>query len=291
VRRLEVDAFVAVGVTGGAFHMALVGWPVGHSLSPLLWEGVGKRRGIAIEYARYPVEPEDAAAWDALWASDLHGFNVTAPYKERAAARCDLLSPAAAEIRSVNTVIRDSGGWTGHSTDGYGFVRAMLAAGEPLRGRSLAVLGTGGAGRSVARAAAEAGAAVTMVSRSPDRVPPGCGAFPRIGWEALAEQGPFEVVVNATPVGRGRAAGEPPSSWVRACAGALAFDLNYTPPVTSFLRAARAAGARTLNGFSTLIYQACMGAALLLDGDPAAAESYEEDFRAVAREVAPQVGR
>jgi shikimate dehydrogenase len=271
--------------------MALVGWPVGHSLSPLLWEGVGKRRGVAIEYARYPVEPEDMTAWDALWASDLHGFNVTAPYKERAAARCDLLSPAAAEIRSVNTVIRDAGRWAGHSTDGYGFVRAMLAANEPLRGRKIAVLGTGGAGRSVARAAAEAGADVTIVSRSPERVPPGCDAFPRIGWEALAERDPFDVVVNATPVSRGRTAGEPPLSWVRACAGALAFDLNYTPPVTSFLRAARAAGARTLNGLSTLVYQACLGAALLLDRDPAAAESYEEDFRAVAREVAPQMAR
>jgi shikimate 5-dehydrogenase len=71
----------------------------------------------------------------------------------------------------------------------------------------------------------------------------------------------------------------------------LALDLNYTPPVTSFLRAARAAGARTLNGLSTLVYQACLGAAILLDRDPAAAESYEEDFRAVAREVAPQVSR
>ena len=270
--------------------MALVGWPVGHSLSPLLWEGVGKRRGIAVEYARYPVEPEDATSWDALWASDLHGFNVTAPHKERAAARCDALSPAAAEIRSVNTVIRDAGGWTGHSTDGYGFVRAMLAAGEPLRGRAVAVLGTGGAGRSVARAAADAGAAVTMVSRSPDRAPPGCESFPRIGWEALVERDPFDVVVNATPLGRGRA-GDPPHAWMCACAGALAFDLNYIPPVTSFLRAARAARARTLNGLSMLVYQACLGAALLLDRDPAAAESYEEDFRAVAREVAPQMSR
>jgi shikimate dehydrogenase len=280
---------MAIGVTGGAFHMALVGWPVGHSLSPLLWEGVGKRRGVTIEYARYPVEPEDATSWDALWASDLHGFNVTAPYKERAAARCDSLSQAAAEIRSVNTVIRDADRWMGYSTDGYGFVRAMLAAGEPLRGRTMVVLGTGGAGRSVARAAREAGAEVTLVSRSPDRVPPGCDGIQRIGWAALAGRDPFDVVVNATPVGRGRSSSEPSLPFARACAGALALDLNYTPPVTSFLRAARGAGARTLNGLSTLVYQACLGAALLLDRDPAAAESYEEDFRAVAREVAPQV--
>ncbi|HJR54378.1 MAG TPA: hypothetical protein VJ982_11790 [Gemmatimonadota bacterium] len=279
---------VALVVTG-AFHLALVGWPVGHSLSPLLWEGVGKRRGVAIEYGRYPVDPEDMSSWDALWASDLHGFNVTAPYKERAAARCDALSPAATEIRSVNTVIRDADRWTGHSTDGYGFVRALLAADEPLRGRAVAVLGTGGAGRSVARAAADVGADVTMVSRFPDRVPAGCDGFPRIGWDAFAGCEPFDVVVNATPIGRGRTSSEPSLPGTPACAGSLAIDLNYTPPVTSFLRAARAAGARTLNGLSMLVYQASLGAALLLDRDPAAAESYEEDFRAVAREVAPQV--
>lgn len=269
--------------------MALVGWPVGHSLSPLLWEGVGRRRGLAIEYGRYPVEPGDEDAWTALWASDLHAFNVTAPYKERAASLCDALSPAAKKIGAVNTVIRGAGGWVGHTTDGYGFVRGVLAADEPLRGKAAAVLGTGGAGRSVARATVEAGAEVTMVSRFPFRVPPGCEELPRIDWEALATSETFDVVINATPIGRGQAVGAPPAPCTRFRPGTLAVDLNYTPPVTSFLRAARAGGARTLNGFATLIYQACLGAALLVDEDPAAAESYEEDFRAVAREVAPQV--
>jgi shikimate dehydrogenase len=276
-------------MTRGPLHLALVGWPVGHSLSPLLWEGVGRRRGLTIEYGRYPVAPGDDAAWDALWASDLHGFNVTAPHKERAAARCDRLSPAAERIGAVNTVVRTEGGWIGHTTDGYGFVRGVLAAGEPLDSRSLAVLGTGGAGRSVARATSDAGANVTLVSRAPHRVPTGCEDLPRIDWEALAGAEAFEIIVNATPIGRGQQGGAPPLPYERVCSGALAVDLNYTPPVTPFLRAARAGGARTLNGLATLVYQACLGAALLLDRDPAAAESYEEDFRSVAREVAPQV--
>jgi shikimate dehydrogenase len=268
--------------------MALVGWPVGHSLSPPLWEGVGRRRGLAIEYARYPVEPGDENAWEALWISDLDGFNVTAPHKERAARRCDALSPAAERIGAVNTVIRTGSRWTGHTTDGYGFVRGVLAASEPLKGRSVAVLGTGGAGRSVSLAAAEAGADVTLVSRFPSRVPQGCEDLPRIDWEGLATR-EFDVVVNATPIGRGQVAGPPPVPYARCCPGALAIDLNYTPPVTPFLRAARASGARTLNGLATLIYQACLGAALLVDRDPAAAESYEDDFRAVAREMAPRM--
>lgn len=269
----------------GPFHLALVGWPVSRSLSPRLWEAVGRRRGMAVEYARYAVAPEDEDAWEALWSSTLSAFNVTSPWKERAAARCDRLEGPAREIRSVNTAIRRGESWEGWSTDGYGFVRSLLAIGEPVAGRRIAVLGTGGAGRSVARAAADAGAEVTLVSRTPTRTPRGCAELPRIDWESLLSM-EFDVVVNATPLGGAADSPMPPVPFDRCCPGGLAVDLNYAPPVTAFLRAAHDGGARTLNGIGTLIHQACLAAALVVDGDPSAAESYEEDFRAAAREVA-----
>ena len=261
-------------------HLALVGWPVRHSLSPRLWEGMGARRGIPIVYVQYPVPPDDVDAWSLLWQSELAGFNVTTPFKERAAARCAQLAPLAARIGAVNTVIRDGEEWTGHSTDGYGFTRALLAADEPIRGRTAAVLGTGGAGRAVARALADAGAAVTLVTRAPERVPRGCEDLDRTGWQDLDALGAFGIVVDATPLGH-----VPSIPYDRWCRGAVAIDLGYTPPVTAFLREARAAGARTLNGLGMLVHQACLAAALMLEGDAAAAESYEEDFWAVAREV------
>lgn len=272
---------------GGPFRLALVGWPVEHSLSPALWEAMARRRGIALEYAPYPTAPEDDQAWETLWASDLSGFNVTAPWKERAAEACDRLAGPAARIGAVNTVLRRDQEWAGWTTDGYGFVRGLLAVEEPLRDRRVAVLGTGGAGRSVARAAAEAGAEVTLVSRTPSSVPPGCEDLPRIDWEALVSGEPFDVVVNATPLGRDAGSPAPPVPFSRCCRGGIAVDLNYSPPVTAFLRAAHDAGARTLNGMGMLIHQACLGAALLFDQDPSAAESYEDDFRAAAREAAP----
>jgi shikimate dehydrogenase len=273
-----------------SYQLAVVGWPVGHSLSPPLWEGMGARRGIAIEYGRYPVPPGRYDAWGALWSSDLSGFNVTSPFKEQAAATCARRGSLVERIGAANTVIREEDDWIAYSTDGYGFVRALLAVDEPIRDRSIVILGTGGAGRAVACAVADAGGKVTMVSRDPAVDPPGCERFPRLGWDELTPRGPFDIVVNATPIGRGVGESSAPAipyhSW---CSAALAVDLNYTPPVTAFLRAAHAAGARTLNGFGMLIYQACLGAALLIDGDPVAAESYEEDFWAVARKLAPQV--
>ncbi len=269
-------------------RLAIVGWPVDHSLSPRLWEAMGTRRGIPITYEARPVAPDDIEGWTALWAADLAGFHVTSPFKDRAAAACASLAPSAERIGAANTVLAVLTGWKGHATDGYGFARALLAEEEPIRGRSAAVLGTGGAGRAVARALSDQGAAVTLVTRSPERVPVGCEDLPRIGWENLEKQGPFDIMVNATTTGT-----EPPAPalpYDRWCPGALAVDLHYAPPVTAFLEAARAAGARILNGFGMLVYQACMGAALLIDKDPAAAESYEEDFWFAARQVAPSAG-
>jgi shikimate dehydrogenase len=267
-------------------RLAIAGWPVAHSLSPPLWEAMGRRRGLAVQYGAVPVRPGDDEAWAALWSSDLDAFNVTAPWKERATGRCRL-DPLASAIGSVNTILRAGKAWEGRSTDGYGFQRSLLAQGEPLRDRSVAVLGTGGAGRAVARASADAGARVTLVSRRPVRVPQGCEECAVVGYAALqdADLGPFDIVINATPLGRDPGTplpAVPRTLWERA---RLVVDLNYAPLATGVIRAARAAGARTLNGLGMLIHQACMGAALVLDGDAAAAESYEDDFWAAAREV------
>ncbi len=276
-------------MTRRRWRLGLAGWPVAHSLSPELWEAVGARRGIDVEYARIPVRPDDEDAWESLWASDLAAFNVTAPYKDRAAGRCETLDPAARRIGAANTIVRRAGAWVGHSTDGYGFARSVLAVQEPLRDRRVVVLGTGGGGRAVAVASAAAGADVALVSRDPSREPQGCADLPRGEWGSIEELAPLDILVNATPVGRGAQSGAPPVPYGRVCAGALAVDLNYAPPVTPFLRAARAAGARILNGLGMLVYQACLAAALVFDGDSAAAESYEEDFWAAAREIAPEV--
>ena len=267
----------------GALRLAIVGWPVGHSLSPRLWEAMGARRGIAVTYEARAVAPDDVDGWAALWSSSLDGFNVTSPHKERAAAACASLAPSAARIGAANLVAGALTGWEGHSTDGYGFARALLAEGERIRGRTAVVLGTGGAGRAAARALADEGAAVTFVTRSPAAAPAGCEDLPRIGWDAVEDAGPFDITVNATTTGAEPPA--PPIPYARWCRGALAVDLHYAPPLTAFLEAAHAAGARTLNGFGMLIHQACLGAALLVEKDPAAAESYEEDFWAAARQV------
>ncbi len=265
-----------------SYRLAIVGWPVRSSLSPELWETMGERRGLEIEYQRWPAEPGDKEAWEAVWDSDLDAFNVTAPYKEVAAGRCDRLSSAAERIASVNTVVRKSSGWRGETTDGYGFLRSLEEADVPVAGQRIALLGTGGAGRAVARAAADSDARVTFVSRAPERAVTGCEDCDRVGWDALDLLESPTIVVNATPLGR-QAGDEPPIPYRTWFPSAAAVDLNYDPPVTRFLELAALEGARAMNGVGTLVHQAAMAAALVIDDDPRAAAGYANDFRTAAQ--------
>ncbi len=268
--------------TESSYRLAIVGWPVANSLSPELWETMGEGRGLEIEYERWPVEPEDKEAWETIWNSDLDAFNVTAPYKEAAAGRCERLSSAAERIASVNTVIRKSGGWRGETTDGYGFLRSLEEADVPVAGQRIALLGTGGAGRAVARAVADCDARVTFVSRAPERAVAGCEDCGCVGWDALDLLESPTIVVNATPLGR-QVGDEPPIPYRTWFPSAVAVDLNYDPPVTRFLELAVNEGARAINGVGTLVHQAALAAALVIDGDPRAAAGYANDFRIAAQ--------
>ena len=264
-----------------SYRLAIVGWPVASSLSPELWETMGERRGLKIEYERWPVEPGNQEAWEAIWDSDLDAFNVTAPYKEAAAGRCDRLSSAAERISSVHTVVRKGGGWRGETTDGHGFLRSLEEADVPVAGKRIALLGTGGAGRAVARAASDSGAYVTFVSRAPERAVAGCEDCGCVGWDALDLLELPAIVVNATPLGR-QTGDEPPIPYRSWFPSAVAVDLNYDPPVTRFLELATNEGARGINGVGMLVHQAALAAALVIDADPRAAAGYANDFRIAA---------
>lgn len=269
----------------GALQLAIVGYPVRHSLSPLLWQGVGSRRGLHVDYTSIEIEPGDEEGWLGVWQSDLRAFNVTAPYKEHAVEMCLDLDRSAADIGAVNTVVRGVRGWTGYSTDGYGLVRALDCSGERFPGREVMVLGAGGAGRAVAAALQVAGARVTIVTRTPAEVARGCEGCPQISWRRFAEAGPFDIVVNATPLGRESNLSPPDLTAGTFARDALFVDLNYVPSFTAFMESARDAGARVVNGLGMLVHQASLGAALVFYDDQGAAESLEEDFWAVARSL------
>ena len=244
---------------------AVVGRPVGHSRSPLLWNTAFRILGLDAFYLA--VEPAD---FEGFLAAHSHpafrGFSVTAPFKGAALAAADRASEAARAVGAANTLRRGPHGWEAFATDGPAALDALAGAG--LEGGSpVLILGAGGAARCAAFEAVRRGHPVTVAARRPEQARELAAALaPALGPEAqlaardLAELrredalADFGGVIQATPLGSRAAPGDPLEGAVFR-PGQAVLDMVYDPPETALLRRARAAGARTAGGGRMLLLQ------------------------------------
>jgi 3-dehydroquinate dehydratase/shikimate dehydrogenase len=233
----------------------LLGSDVLRSLSPAIQNRAFAETGTDAVYV--PLQAESIEAFDeALPSLSLSGFSVTRPYKTRILDRLALVTDDAAEAGSANTVVVREGRLAGLSTDGDGVLVPLRRRIDPA-GRSVVVLGAGGAARAAAFALARAGARVSVLARRVDQALD-VGAAVRCQAGALDSLSRMEwdVLVNATPVGSGALPGEwpvPPSA-IRP--GTIVFDMVYEPRETPLLLAARDAGCTTIDGVEMLVAQA-----------------------------------
>jgi shikimate dehydrogenase len=250
---------------GGATEVfGVIGWPVDHSLSPVIHNAAFAALGMDRAYVALPVEPGRVrSAVAGVAALGFRGANVTMPHKEEVAAAVDELDDDAALLRAVNTIVVAPDGTTsGANTDAPGFGRFLADdAGVDATGTTVLLLGGGGAARACALAVARAGAArIAVAVRNDAQVaairdlaaPLGCA----VDGLALHDAGDVDadLVVNATPLGR---EGElPPHPPFRG--GMVAVDLLYRPAVTPLQRAAREAGAEAFGGLGLLLQQAAL---------------------------------
>jgi len=145
----------------------LYGYPVGHSMSPIIFNKTFEKMNINGVYLPFPVKPEHLKdAVEAARALGFQGFNVTMPHKTRIVELLEDLDNTAREIGSVNTVSKGPRGFLGHNTDGEGASRAIRAHGFDTKGRRILVLGAGGAARSIVRTLARE-ADIIVLSRVP----------------------------------------------------------------------------------------------------------------------------
>jgi len=259
------DAASGPGTSAATRVVGVMGYPVGHSLSPRLHNAAFARLGLDWVSVGFPVEPGGAAA--ALTGArvlGVRGLSVTMPHKEDMAAAVDQTTPEAARLGAVNCVWESDGVWRGDNTDGAGFV-ASLARGDRFHpeGRRCLVVGAGGAARAVIAALGDAGAAeVVVVNRTVGRAGTAArlaGAAGRVG--TAEEAAGCDLVVNATPAGMGDVAGGPTGWPVEPGLlgpGQVVVDLVYHPPVTPWLAAVAARGATTVNGLGMLVHQAAL---------------------------------
>ena len=265
--------------------LGIIGFPIGHSISPVFQQAALDYCAAPLRYRAYNVHPEDIAAFVAeLRMPGIRGINVTVPHKEAVIPFLDDVDDWAAEAGAVNTIVHRDGRLTGYNTDGYGFLRALReGAGFQPQGRRALILGAGGAARGVVLALArEKAAHLTIANRTARRaatlarlaqgrgVPAAALPLPAAADsdpELAAAAGQADLIVNCTTIGmaHGPQSDGVPLPWQIISPRALVYDLVYNPPQTRLLDAAARAGIATLGGIEMLVYQGAASFELWLE--------------------------
>lgn len=247
------------GVTGRTPLYGLLGRSLDRSLSPDIQNSFLRASGLDGLYAPLPCETFDEGL---AFAEKLgfRGLNATIPHKDAARKAAAHLGHSARRAGTVNTLCRvqHGTGWKGFNTDGPAFIKALRDACGPLWpvGRRALVLGAGGAASAVSRYLHASGAVLFVSARTEAtsrRLAAEAGGI-AVPW---GERRDFrgDLVVNATPAGTFPESDETPIDSRVFRHAKTAFDLVYDPPMTRFLKDARAAGCRTLSGLEMLIEQ------------------------------------
>ena len=235
---------------------AVLGRPVGHSLSPVLHRAAYGALGLDWSYDALDVGAEDLPVLLAGLGAEWRGFSVTMPCKQAAAAVADVLAPLPRLLGAANTLLRTGEGWRAENTDVTGVGTALRAAGIEQVGRA-ALLGAGGTAAAGAVALASLGAeSVELVVREPDRA----GDVVRV-LEALAVQVTVvrfgdavldaPVVVSTVPVGA-----QPVAAALPWHPGQTVLDVLYAPWPTPLAERVAAVGGAVVGGLEVLFWQA-----------------------------------
>lgn len=256
-------------MTGSTKVYGIIGYPIKHSLSPLMQNAAFDGVGLDCIFVPFEVSPDSLGqAVAGLRALGVEGFNVTVPHKAAIIPFLDEVSPEALLAGAVNTVKLSAGRLIGYNTDGIGLLASLR---EDLdfvpQGKSILLLGAGGAARGGAAALCSATASELIIAnrtiaRARDLVNDLSEAFPQVALSAIGLD-PDELVeaaaradlcINTTSVGLG--AGTMEYGFLqRLNASAAAYDMVYNPPKTHFLNEAEHFGARIANGLGMLAAQ------------------------------------
>jgi shikimate dehydrogenase len=263
-----------------ASAFGIIGYPIGHSISPLFQQVALDHLSVGSEYRAYEVAPDEVGDFiTSLRSEKAVGINVTVPHKEAVMPYLDEIDDWAAEAGAVNTIVNRDGRLIGYNTDGYGFLRALREEGSfDPSGKGVLILGAGGSARGVVQALvrAEVGRlhiANRTLARAETLAELAAGKGVPAEALALGSEGishaaaSAELIVNCTSLGMRHGPDEnaAPLAANQIPADSLVYDLVYNPMRTPLLREAEVAGANTLGGISMLVYQGAASFELWLE--------------------------
>ena len=254
-------------ITGKTRLLAVIGAPIGHSLSPIIQNAALHAAGLDYVYTALPVRADAlASAVRGLRDAGIAGFNVTIPFKTEIIPLLDALSEDARRIQAVNTVVIEDGRMVGHNTDVMGFLAGFAERGIALTGKNAVLIGAGGAARAALWGLLRSGVRSVVIgvrnaskgaALAADFAADGdvrAVSFDDTAWIAACSDA--DLVVQTTPLGMTpHTEAMPPVDAAVINPSAVVYDLIYTPAETRFLREARARGCETINGETMLVAQ------------------------------------
>ncbi len=252
-------------------NFCLIGYPLGHSMSPFIHNELFKLKGIEASYGLNAIEPEMLND-KVNELKSLRGFNVTIPHKTNIIPFLSELSDRAGLFGAVNTVSIDENGAKGYNTDCFGFLRALEMAGITLGGKVL-LCGSGGVSRMFAFESVLANAELTIAVRDADidaAMLIKKEIEDKLGRTAVVTtidrvDGEFDLLINGTPVGMFPNVEACVLPKEKVCRCKAVFDAVYNPQETLLIKYAKEAGIKYSNGLPMLVWQAAVAQEIWLD--------------------------
>ncbi|MBQ2391832.1 MAG: shikimate dehydrogenase [Clostridia bacterium] len=243
-------------------NYGLIGYPLGHSMSPFIHQKLFENAGFDATYTNHQMPADDPNVRNVIYSFD--GFNVTIPHKTFIIKYLEGLRGKAELLKAVNTVVNENGKLYGYNTDCDGFIYSLETAGIELKGNVL-LCGSGGAARTMCYLAADAGCDVTVAVRDgfvheavflANEVNSVLGTSVKAICRDELDGG-YDLILNATPAGMyPELIDELPVDEKIITRSAAAFDAVYNPRNTKFLKLAESNGAKCAYGIQMLVYQA-----------------------------------
>lgn len=239
--------------------LGILGYPIGHSLSPLMHNAVIKKMGLDLVYLPFEVKPGKLSdAVSAIRILNIAGVNVTVPYKENIVKYLDIISLPAKKIGAVNTIVNKNGKLFGFNTDYYGFLKSISEKIAP-KNKNVFMLGCGGVAKAIALSLIDSKIARLAVAD----IDSGKAKYfsesslPRIKVIKTSqipdEMASADIFINATPVGMKEGECSPvDKKYLRK--DLFVYDVVYNRE-TQLLKDAKKIGARNSSGLDMLVYQ------------------------------------
>jgi shikimate dehydrogenase len=257
-------------ITSRTEKIGILGWPVGHSLSPLMQNAAFESLHLDYVYVPLPVKAEYLAqAVAGLKALGFTGANVTIPHKVAIMPYLDEIDASAQFIGAVNTVVIKEGKCIGYNTDAQGFIQSLTTKNVMITGKSAVIMGAGGASKAVVCGLIQHGIDhITVGARNLIKVQEFVKGFPNVtniegyDWNESIFKNRIkdcDILINCTPIGMSANKKEElPIVWDNVNSNTVVCDLIYNPPMTPFLKSAQNHGNKIINGAGMLVEQGAL---------------------------------